>query len=256
MTMDAILSDIHANLEALEAVLADLRPHKVDRILCLGDIVGYGPNPRECLRLVRKHCAWTLRGNHDIATLLEPLGFNKTARDAAIWTRKQLQPKWYSGAQSRLDWSILEDAQESRLEGDILYVHASPRDPVMEYVEEADCQDMGFGPGDKIQAIMAEVTRLCFVGHTHRPGVITEAYRFYRPQEFDREWRLDGGRTLINVGSVGQPRDGNPDARYVLVGEGVVRFCAVPYDRERTAAKIRAIPELDDRLANRLLDGV
>lgn len=253
--MYAILSDIHANLEALEAVLTDIEGRGVGRIVCLGDIVGYGPNPRECLRLVRTHCAWSLRGNHDIAAILEPLGFNKSAHDAAVWTRGQLRPGWFSGKAARLDWALLEDAGESRTEEDILYVHASPRDPVMEYVEEADCLDMGFGPGDKIRAIMDEVPRLCFLGHTHRPGIITDAFRFYRPQEFDMEWRLDGGRALVNVGSVGQPRDGNPDARYVLVDGDVIRFCAVPYDRERTAAKIRAIPELDNRLATRLLDG-
>lgn len=254
--MYAILSDIHANLEALEAVLADLQRQGVQRIVCLGDIVGYGPNPRECLRLVRTRCAWSLRGNHDIATLLEPFGFNKSAHDAAVWTRKQLEPGWLSGKQARLDWALLEEAEESRTEDGILYVHASPRDPVMEYVEEADCLDMGFGPGDKIQAIMAEVPRFCFVGHTHRPGVITEALRFHRPGDIDGIWHLDGGRALINVGSVGQPRDGNPDARYVLIDGEVVRFCAVSYDREKTAAKIRAIPELDNRLASRLLEGV
>jgi len=253
--MFAIISDIHGNLEALEAVLADIDAQGAERIVCLGDVVGYGPNPAECVTRVRQRCQFVLKGNHDVAVVLEPLGFNQVARSAAIWSKKKLKPGWFSSRQTRQNWEFLSQLPEREQEGNFLFVHGSPRDPVMEYIEESDILDVGFGPSEKIQAIMGGIAGVCFVGHTHRPGVISVDYRFLKPAEIEGVWPLREERAIVNVGSVGQPRDGDKRACYVLVDAEAVRYRRVEYDVERTGAKIRAIGALHDILADRLLEG-
>ncbi len=255
MNAFALISDIHANLAALEAVLADIRTRGVKRILCLGDVVGYGPDPAACLTLVRRHCALSLMGNHDFAVLTEPLGFNKVAKAASVWTRRQIKPHWYSWPGVRRNWRFLKNAPERREENGMLFVHASPRDPIMEYIEEAETLDMGFGPSAKIEALFDLIEGACFVGHTHRPGVINADYEFLHPADIGDVWPHPGERAIVNVGSVGQPRDGDPRACYVVVEDGAVRYVRVPYDIDKTVARFRAVPELDDHLAERLVEG-
>jgi diadenosine tetraphosphatase ApaH/serine/threonine PP2A family protein phosphatase len=251
----AVVSDIHANLPAWTAVLKDIESRGIGRILCLGDVVGYGPDPCECVTLVRTRCEFTLKGNHDVAVLFEPLGFNQAARQAAIWTKRQLEPGWFASAEKRRNWEFLKSAAERQVEGEVLYVHGSPRDPVMEYIEENDLADMGFGPGEKIQEIFRRVERLCFVGHTHRPGVFTQDYRFLKPADLNQVWDRTVEKAVVNVGSVGQPRDGDPRACYAVVESSKVCFCRVAYDVQGTADRIRAIPALGRLLGDRLLEG-
>jgi hypothetical protein len=146
----AIISDIHANWEALGAVLADIRQHGADEIVCLGDIVGYGPDPVICLRRIREVCTWSLCGNHDAAMFMShAVGFNEAAAKAAKWHRDQMRPRFYSlpGLVSR--WRWLENLPAQRIDGRVMYVHASPREPLIEYVLEEDFQDIGFGPSQK-----------------------------------------------------------------------------------------------------------
>jgi diadenosine tetraphosphatase ApaH/serine/threonine PP2A family protein phosphatase len=245
-----VLSDIHGNLEALEAVLADLGKYPVTRVLCLGDVVGYGPNPMECLTHAMK---WdlVLLGTHDQATMFDPEGFGGNAERAVYWTRSVLE------ANNRQDlWDFLADRPRSHQEGDFLFVHGSPRNVLNEYVFPEDVHN-----SRKMSQIGGLMRRYCFCGHSHVPGVYVEptepgaAWSFTPPERLSGFWRLDGRKTLVNVGSVGQPRDGNWRACYALVDGWDVSFHRVEYDVEAVARKIYAVPELADFLGDRLREG-
>jgi predicted phosphodiesterase len=255
--MWAIISDIHANLEGLVAVLEDIGRHKVERILCLGDIVGYGPNPIECLDLVMKKAEFSVLGNHDQGALFDPNGWSPAAERAIFWTRDQLErrPAGRAGEIADERWEYLSGLQRSFREGPYLFVHGSARNPVNEYVFPEDIYHQR-----KMEGIFGAVEHYCFQGHTHVPGIFVEQvssdlYQFDSPEEVDYTHRLDGRKTLCNVGSVGQPRDGDPRACYVLLDGDTIRFCRVPYDFETTRQKIHDNPELDDFLGDRLREG-
>jgi diadenosine tetraphosphatase ApaH/serine/threonine PP2A family protein phosphatase len=137
-------------------------------------------------------------------------------------------------------------------------VHASPRDPVMEYVLEEDFQDMGFGPSEKATDIFNHFDWLCFVGHSHRPGVATHDFKWIKPAALENMTYVlpKGKKTLVNIGAVGQPRDKNKDSCYVLFDGAKIRYRRVPYDYEKTMKKILAVPMLEKRLAERLGQGL
>ena len=257
--LQAIISDIHANQEALEAVFDDARGQGADEVVCLGDIVGYGPDPVPCLKRVRQVCAWSLCGNHDAAMFMShAVGFNEAAARAAKWHRQQMRPHFYSlpGLVSR--WRWLENLPAQRIDGRVMYVHASPREPLIEYVLEEDFQDIGFGPSQKASSMFEKFEWVCFVGHSHRPGIADHNYEWIKPDELpDMTYKPPPDqKTLVNIGAVGQPRDKNPDACYVLWNGETVRYRRVPYDVEATQKKIREIPELHERLADRLAQGL
>ena len=250
--MKAIISDIHGNLEGLEAVLADIQGKGIKEIYCLGDIVGYGPNPRECIDLVME-LELCLLGNHDQGALFDPEGFNAGAERAIFWTRKMLETGDPKGNERR--WEFLGELPRMKRDGSFLYVHGSARNPLNEYVFPEDIYNQR-----KMERIFGLVDRFCFQGHTHIPGVFTEDLNFLAPEEIEFEYRLGDQKALINVGSVGQPRNGDNRSSYVVLesdgnGAGTVRFQRVPYDFETTAQKIYAIPELDNFLGDRLRDG-
>src|SRR5215470_10583923 len=189
-------------MEALQAVLADARGQNVEEIFCLGDIIGYGPNPCECLDLVIENTRICLLGNHDQGALFDPEGFNTGAERAIFWTRDQLEnPR---GDRSSIDrrWDFLGALPRTHRDGKWLYVHGSPRNPVNEYIFPEDIYNQR-----KMDAIFGLVGRYCFQGHTHNPGVFTDRFEFYSPDEINYSYQLDGRKTLVNVGSVGQPRD-------------------------------------------------
>lgn len=219
MSRRAIISDVHSNLVALEAVLADIKTQQVDAIVCLGDICGYGPQPLECIELIRKNAIWTLKGNHDEALFVEPVDFGKNARLAIEWQRGILEPKLDGSAADEERWNWLQSLTSIHKEKDVEFVHASPRDPIYEYVLRDDFHDSGLGPTQKAKDIFASMDWLCFCGHSHRPGVVSEDFKWWRPAELEGMSSLirKGIKTLVNVGSVGQPRDGNPQACYVLL---------------------------------------
>jgi diadenosine tetraphosphatase ApaH/serine/threonine PP2A family protein phosphatase len=247
--MKAILSDIHSNLEALQAVFDDIAQFDVREVYCLGDMVGYGPNPRECLDLAMQSQV-ALLGNHDQAVLFDPASFNPTAERATYWTREQLDAPIPTRQAAELRWEFLGERPIKHQEENALYVHGSPRNPVIEYIFPEDI----YTPG-KMRSIFSLVRRYCFHGHTHVPGIFTEAMQFYSPDEIDNVYRLDGNKTLVNVGSVGQPRDGDWRASYVIFDGETIWFRGVEYDVETTIEKILAIDELDNSLGLRLRGG-
>lgn len=247
----AVLADIHANLEALEAVLVDIDTQQVDEIVCLGDVVGYGPNPRECIEKVSSF-RFTLRGNHEAAVLFVAMDFNVDAIQSIEWTRAQLNSKQYPKEKNHALWNFLGSLPEKQIDdgGKILYVHGSPRQPTREYIRPVDCADASM-----MTEVFSAIEHICFNGHTHEPGVITEEMKFYLPQTLRNTYKIGAGKCLINVGSVGQPRDRNPRASYVIFDGETVFFRRVDYDFRKTMHKISAIKELPAQLAFRLKEG-
>jgi diadenosine tetraphosphatase ApaH/serine/threonine PP2A family protein phosphatase len=256
----AVISDIHGNAEALKRVLDDIAARKIDRIVCLGDIVGYGPEPLECVDLVRQVCAFSLMGNHDFGVLYEPTNFNPGAqRRAAFWTRAQFDAEPdQAKRQERYEFLgklrvRVVDAQPDQGAG-VLFVHGSPRRPVNEYIFPDDA----LNTPDKMESIFSRVDRLAMVGHTHVPGVFTDEPDFYPPSELGEgaSYRFSASeKAIVNVGSVGQPRDLDPRASYAILHPDRVEFVRVPYNIDVTAKKIKAIPQLSEWLADRLYKG-
>src|SRR5262249_21261442 len=154
------------------------------RIFCLGDVVGYGPNPAECLDRARAFDV-NLMGNHEEAVLKGAYGFNPIARAAIEWTREQLRPRWHSPREKRDRWEFMKSFRLRHQEGDALFVHGSPRDPTTEYILKTDVEDCFGEPPAKIREIFSLVPGPCFVGHSHSPGVISEDYVFRTPREID-----------------------------------------------------------------------
>jgi len=237
-------------MEALQAVLADIEQQGVGEIFCLGDVVGYGPNPRECIDEVMK-CKVCLLGNHDQGALFDPEGFNTGAERAIFWTRSQLENCGGGSRDGHRRWDFLGELPRNHQEGPFLFVHGSARNPLNEYVFPEDIYNRR-----KMEKIFALIERYAFQGHTHVPGVFTEDFRFLSPEEINHEYRLpSSGKAMINVGSVGQPRDGDPRACYVVLEDDLIRFRRVAYPFEKTIQKIYQIPELDNFLGDRLRDG-
>lgn len=176
----AIISDIHGNLEALQTVLADIDRRKVGEVICLGDILGYGPNPLECVDLIAERCTWSLMGNHDYAVLYEPTNFNKAAKEAAYWTRSKLDDAAEQDPDSgnrRLDF-LNRIRPRVRYQDAYICVHGSVRKPINEYLFETDVTDDRVKIKDVFRRIDDDVTigettvrGRCLVGHTHVPGV-------------------------------------------------------------------------------------
>ena len=244
----AIISDIHSNLEGLEAVLADIQSQGISEIFCLGDIIGYGPNPRECIDRVMQLDRCIL-GNHDQGALFDPEGFSSGAERAIFWTRDQLELS-DGDTQAKVRWDFLAELCRSHVENGQLYVHGSPRNPLNEYIFPEDIYN-----NQKFEKLFSLIQDICFVGHTHIPGVFTESCDFLRPHEINYRYSFGNDKLLVNVGSVGQPRDGDPRSCYVILQDNDIVFRRVPYPIEQTRAKIHAIPELDTFLGDRLQSG-
>jgi predicted phosphodiesterase len=250
----AIVSDIHGNLEALEAVLADIDGQSVDEVYCLGDIVGYGPNPCECIDHAMRFKA-NILGNHDQGALFDPEGFSSGAERAIFWTREQLESRRPDAsdsqrAQNLARWNFLCELPRTIRENSTLFVHGSARSPLSEYVFPEDIYN-----ARKIEKIFSLVERHCFQGHTHVPGVFTADCRFFSPRDIGNRFQLTDKKAMINVGSVGQPRDNDPRACYVILNDSTVEFRRVDYPYETTIAKIYDIPDLDNFLGDRLREG-
>ena len=249
--MLAIVSDIHANLEALTAVLAEIDRRGITQILCLGDVVGYGPNPVECLDLIRSRAQNTIMGNHDFAVFYEPYNFNAGAESACFWTRRQFEN--HSPPEQRTQrWKFLAGLPSRYESGRFSAVHASPRRPINEYIFP---DDIYTNPA-KFTVLFDRFEKLCFVGHTHVPGVFLPGPDFYTPEELQGRFTINPAeKAIINVGSVGQPRDRDPRSSFVVLNESTVDFIRLEYDVETTCKKVAAIDELDDFLGTRLLEG-
>jgi len=249
--LQAIVSDIHSNIEALTAVLIELEEMGAEEIYCLGDVIGYGPNPRTCLRKAQSFHG-CLRGNHEEALLSSAEDFNTKARQALDWTRARLNSDEYPREENRAFWNFVDSLPSMILTGNFMLVHGSPRDKVHEYVTPEDCLNR-----EKMTTLFSLMERpLCFIGHSHIPGVYPEDGRFISPDEQSDGFSLaPGARAIVNVGSVGQPRDGDPRASFVTYNNGTIRFHRVAYDLELTMDKIVATGELPLFLAARLKEG-
>jgi len=247
----AVISDIHANLEALQAVLADIDQRGITRVLCLGDIVGYGPNPCECVDLVMQRCEWSLMGNHDFAVLYEPTRFNASAEAASFWTREQLEREADRDARHKR-WAYLAGLRVREEQDGELWVHGSPRRPINEYIFPDDAVT---APA-KMTQIFDRIEKRCFAGHTHISGIFTDEPDFYPPADLGGVYPFNGReKCIINPGSVGQPRDRDPRAAYVVACDDRVEFVRVEYDVQAVVEKIKAAEQLNDFLGTRLLDG-
>ncbi|TAH38691.1 MAG: metallophosphoesterase [Planctomycetota bacterium] len=241
----------------MEAALRDIAAQRPRAIYCLGDIVGYGASPREVIRMTREHCLAALQGNHDAALLDErdARGFNERALKALDWTRRAMDPEveengglwdWLGGLVPAMELDPGDGAEAVQL------VHASPRDPVAEYLLPSLQPDH-----EKLRAnFEVAAHRLTFFGHTHHPGYFPEGGAFERAAGAEFRLRLEPGRRyLINVGSVGQPRDGDPRLAYLLLDGDEARWRRVEYDVLGASRRIESAADLPGSLAARLLVG-
>jgi predicted phosphodiesterase len=221
----AVISDVHSNLEALEAVLHDIEESGITTVLFLGDAVGYGPNPNECTELLKRKCRALIAGNHDWAVLgLEDVDFfNPFARAAVLWTDGALTPE---------NRKVLEEFPIVKVvkEHDLLLVHSSPYEPERwHYLTGSEDAAGVFGHFRE---------RLCMVGHSHVPFIAElNASGKVRGHRNETEFKK-GSRYVINVGSVGQPRDGDPRACYAQLDESGVRMRRVDYPVRETQEKM------------------
>lgn len=251
--MIAFLSDIHSNTEALGQVLAHAREQGVRRYMCLGDVIGYGPEPRETLATIMEVCEFSLLGNHEHGAMYYASDFNPKARAAIEWTKDQLNDRSKPRDETFGFWNYLSEMPESKVVDEMLLVHGSPKDPIRDYTLPSDVSEPQ-KMADRYERMGG--CRICFVGHSHVPGVYEDGNGFRTPDELNSSWQLGDRKAIVNIGSVGQPRDGDPRASYVTYEQssGDVRFHRVEYDVEATMAKIRA-SELPDYLADRLAVG-
>jgi predicted phosphodiesterase len=237
----AIISDVHANARALDAVLEEIDAERVDAVWCLGDTVGYGPRPNECCDTVKARADYCLVGNHDLVVLgrLSVSDFNDEAAAAATWTADVLTPE------SR---TFLEGLEPSGKVGGVDLYHASARDPVWEYVltEEAASATLELSPAP-----------LVLVGHSHVALALAQNGDGVAGGMAPAGSRVElAGRWLLNPGSVGQPRDGDPRAAWLLLDldEMFAEFRRVPYSIEQTQTEMRE-RGLPGALAARLARG-
>lgn len=236
----AILADIHANFEALQAVLEDTRQQNCTHYVCLGDVVGYGANPKECLDAIRGMNMPVVKGNHDeyISVDDDPEGFNYAAAEAVTWTRAQLTPD---------DRKWLRELKYFRLVANFSIVHATLDAP----------QRWGY-VFEKLEAAASftyQNTQVCFFGHTHVPVAFVRDTTV-RGGTYSKFRVEPGKKYFVNVGSIGQPRDGNPKAAYVIydMAQQTIELRRLDYDIATAQKKIRAAG-LPERLAARLALG-
>jgi len=238
----AVITDIHANVEALTVVLRDIEARGADKIVCLGDLVGYNANPNECVEEMRNRQIPCVMGNHDAVAcgIEEPWGFNEVARHAAIWTRETLTDDNIA--------FLRETPENQRVQGDFLGVHGSPQDRDMYLFSWAEVYA-------QFQYLDAFGVKSCFFGHTHFPGIYNEE-GLCSGDEKGRFLLNDNNRFFINPGSVGQPRDNDPRAAYLLydTDASLIHFIRLEYDISKAADKIlrSGLPKF---LADRLMLG-
>ncbi len=239
----AVISDLHGNWHALEAVLADVQHEGADEIWCLGDIVGYGPQPNRCVEESKAHSAVCLLGNHDLAALgkVDLAGFSPDAAESARWTIGNLEP-------AALEF--LETLEPKAERAGVELFHASPRDPIWEYVLSESAVR---------SALELTTAGVVLVGHSHIPIALLLSNGEALAGGLAKggsELELTEGRWLLNPGSVGQPRDGDPRAAYLLLDleSRKAQFRRVAYNIEATQAEIRKAG-LPEALAERLSEG-
>lgn len=222
----AVISDVHSNLDALEAVLGDIDRRKIRDIIFLGDAVGYGPEPNECIELLAAQCRTLLAGNHDWGALglTDICCFNDYARHAIEWTAGMLT----DGSRTTLATFLLS---AERKDEDALFVHATPREPgewhYLLTLHDAEVNFDFFG------------NTFCFLGHSHQPFIVERISSGELVASKDEVRLNKGSRYIINAGSVGQPRDGDPRACYAVFDNDHVEIVRIPYNIETVQDKMR-----------------
>ena len=204
--MRAIISDIHGNLSALSAVLSEIRSLGAEEIICLGDIVGGGPHPGECIDLVMQNCSIVVRGNNDPVIRAESTG-------------RPLEGGLSSTSRERARISFLQGLPDQATDGDLLFVHGSARNPLIEYVFPEDINNP-----QKMERIFSLIPRYCFHGHTHIAGLFAGTQRHFRPADIGHKYTFGEEKLLINPGSVGQPRDGDRRPAYATLDGQELQF--------------------------------
>lgn len=241
---EAIISDIHGNLDALTAVLEDIDHQEVDRIVCLGDVVGYGAEPLECAKIIKERCDFWLMGNHEHALLYGAEGFNPIAEAALDWTRAQVKDKEIL--------RYIRELKSARLDGARLYVHGSVRDPLLDYVREAESYSSFKMMTEEIRSTFTYFD-ICFTGHNHRAFLGTDEGMIF-PHAGMSRFDVSDSKLYVCVGAVGQPRDEDWRSSYVIFDGESVMFKRVSYDVEKAANKILEVG-LHGFLADRLRTG-
>jgi len=236
----AIISDVHANLVALQAVLAEIEKEDIDSLLFTGDSVGYGPDPNECVELLKAKTSIMIAGNHDWGAvgLTEVRNFNAYARVAIDWTRDVLTGQNFS---SLYDLPLTAKISADR---DIFLVHGTPKEPDRWHY-------FSFEYDAKVNFLCFD-EQICFLGHSHTPFIVERSPRGKIRSFYARAEVKDTCRYIVNAGSVGQPRDGNPDASFILYKDDVIEIKRVSYDILLTQKKMKkaGLPSyLIDRLA-------
>jgi diadenosine tetraphosphatase ApaH/serine/threonine PP2A family protein phosphatase len=246
----AIIADIHSNLDALNAVLEDMRGRELKHVMCLGNIVGGGPNPIECLDIVRERCFISMLGIHDYALVHNVQLGNERAAKALAWARSLVESGDAELAAKR--WKFLEGMPERYDKNGIAFVHGSPRDPVNEPLFPEDC----IRNEQKLNESFQGFDKVLFVAHSHIAGVfVTEGngFEFKYAAELDYNFHYrKGTKVIICVGSTGAPRDGDPRACYIEIDKNHMSWHRVEYDIGAVAAKIEAQPVLAPVFARRL----
>jgi len=249
----AIISDIHSNLEALVAVMKDIEAKRCKKIYCLGDLVGYGPSPNEVIDIASASFEFVILGNHDEAIGYKiPKRFKRLAAKAAFWTRRRVKPRKRPGyREQRKRWQYLHRMPRTEELGYWLMAHGCPSSN-LEYIhdDETALDVFTHEMGD---------SRICFLGHTHVPGIFTldgdSGVHYVEPEEGKR-YAVTAKKAIVNVGSVGQPRDGDPRACWVLArSDGTFSFRRVPYDVDAVAERIYRARGLHPSLGDRLYQG-
>ncbi len=235
----AIISDIHSNLEALQKAMEYIESEKIESIICLGDVVGYGPRPNECVEIIRQNCEVCLMGNHDHAVigLTDIHYFNQYARDSVLWTQKQLSPE---------NKNFLKGLPFTHELDTTLFVHSTPNNP--------EDWDYIFSDLDARQNLNEIYHNLVFIGHSHIPVVFPFSQPSFLKEKFELD--LENERYIINVGSIGQPRNNDPRACFVIYDdrEATVEYIRLEYDVKKTFQDIIE-KKLSPFLATRLLHG-
>lgn len=234
----AMIADVHSNLKALTAVLEDASRRGFDELWCLGDIVGYGPEPVECIELLLEHRPKCVAGNHDLGAigLLDLAGFNPDAASVCRWTASRLNKKTSK---------YVRDLPLKLVESDFTLVHGSPREPVWEYI---------LSPAQAMENLVYFNTPFCLVGHSHIPAAYRDGFLIpFLPEDA----MSLVGRLIINPGAVGQPRDGDPRASYAVYDDelGTIVLHRIPYDIKAVQRKM-ALFSLPERLIRRLEFGI
>ena len=229
----AILSDVHSNLEALKAVLSDIEKRGINRVIFLGDAVGYGPDPNEVVSILKKRCLFLLAGNHDWAVIdYTPVDyFNEAARTAIQWTKEHITVETFETLKGfQISKSIKQDS--------LFCVHSTPKEPdSWNYLLSLEDAEINFHYFEE---------QFCFLGHSHRPFIIERLPTGELLTYKDRAEINSTSRYIVNAGSVGQPRDGDPRAAYALFSEDTLEIVRVEYDIKTTQEKMlsEGLPEM------------